>query len=75
MYNFALFFFSKFGLEKIAEKLHQMSTMLDHGQLLSSADHGEVLYVQEVVTQPKTLNRTILSNLVHVTYFFCSVNE
>ena len=28
---------------------------------------GEVLYVQEVVTQPKILNRTILYNLVHVT--------
>ena len=26
-----------------------------------------ILYVQEVVTQPKILNRTILSNLVHVT--------
>ena len=26
-----------------------------------------VLYVQEVVTQPKILNRTILSNLIHVT--------
>ena len=26
-----------------------------------------LLYVQEVVTQPKTLKRTILSNLVHVT--------
>ena len=26
-----------------------------------------VLYVQEVVTQPKILNRTILYNLVHVT--------
>ena len=25
-----------------------------------------LLYVQEVVTQPKILNRTILSNLVHV---------
>ena len=26
-----------------------------------------LLYVQEVVTQPKILNRTILYNLVHVT--------
>ena len=26
-----------------------------------------ILYVQEVVTQPKILNRTILYNLVHVT--------
>ena len=26
-----------------------------------------VLYVQEVVTQPKILNRTILSNIIHVT--------
>ena len=26
-----------------------------------------LLYVQEVVTQPKILNRTILSNLIHVT--------
>ena len=26
-----------------------------------------VLYVQEVVTQPRILNRTILSNLIHVT--------
>ena len=25
-----------------------------------------LLYVQEVVTQPKILNRTILSNLIHV---------
>ena len=28
---------------------------------------ASVLYVQEVVTQPKILNRTILYNLVHVT--------
>ena len=28
--------------------------------------HG-LLYVQEVVTQPKILNRTTLYNLVHVT--------
>ena len=27
-----------------------------------------MLYVQEVVTQPKILNRTILYNLVHVTH-------
>ena len=27
----------------------------------------ELLYVQEVVTQPKILKRTILSNLIHVT--------
>ena len=27
-----------------------------------------ILYVQEVVTQPEILNRTILNNLVHVTY-------
>ena len=27
----------------------------------------ELLYVQEVVTQPKISNRTILYNLVHVT--------
>ena len=27
----------------------------------------KVLYVQEVVTQLKILNRTILSNLIHVT--------
>ena len=27
----------------------------------------QVLYVQEVVTQPKILNRTILSNMIHVT--------
>ena len=26
-----------------------------------------ILYVQEVVTQPKILNQTILSNLIHVT--------
>ena len=26
-----------------------------------------ILYVQEVVTQPKILNRAILSNLIHVT--------
>ena len=26
-----------------------------------------LLYVQEVVTQPQILNRTILSNLIHVT--------
>ena len=29
--------------------------------------NGLILYVQEVVTQPKILNRTILYNLVHVT--------
>ena len=29
-----------------------------------------LLYVQEVVTQPKILNRTILSNLIHVTSIF-----
>ena len=28
---------------------------------------GFVLYVQEVVTQPEMLNRTILPNLIHVT--------
>ena len=28
---------------------------------------ANILYVQEVVTQPKILNRTILYNLVHVT--------
>ena len=27
-----------------------------------------LLYVQEVVAQPKILNRTILSNIIHVTY-------
>ena len=29
--------------------------------------HENLLYVQEVVTQPKILNRTISSNLIHVT--------
>ena len=28
---------------------------------------GYILYVQEVVTQPKIMNQTILSNLIHVT--------
>ena len=27
----------------------------------------QILHVHEVVTQPKILNRTILSNLIHVT--------
>ena len=27
----------------------------------------DILYVQEVVTQPKILNRTFLSNIIHVT--------
>ena len=27
-----------------------------------------ILYVQKVVTQPKILNQTILSNLIHVTF-------
>ena len=32
-----------------------------------SISNNSVLYVQEVVTQPKILNQTILYNLVHVT--------
>ena len=32
-----------------------------------SDDFYSILYVQEVVTQPKILNRTTLSNIIHVT--------
>ena len=35
--------------------------------ILRSVDSYMVLYVQEEVTQPKILNRTMLSNIIHVT--------
>ena len=38
-----------------------------HCQPAPQLSQGDVLYVQEVVTQPKILNRTILYNRVHVT--------
>ena len=44
----------------IAEKYLDIPKMLD-------AEGRILLYVQEVVTRPKVLNRTILSNWVHVT--------
>ena len=36
-------------------------------QLIFVHSRGKLLYVQEVVTQPKILDRTILSNIIHVT--------
>ena len=35
--------------------------------IINITEIRNILYVQEVVTQPKILNRTILYNLVHVT--------
>ena len=38
------------------------------GVILNLIDTKYILYVKEVVTRPKILNRTILSKRVHVTY-------
>ena len=40
---------------------------IDSRVVLPGHEDLVLLYVQEVVTQPKILNRTILYNLVHVT--------
>ena len=42
------------------------TTALKKGHF-SQLNSKHVLYVQEVVTQPKILNRTILTNPIHVT--------
>ena len=42
-------------------------TMYPHVKPMHADD---ILYVLEVVTQPKILNQTILYNLVHVTKIF-----
>ena len=64
------------NLAKVAPTLRPPLTLQGKGKALHPQWNNNqdippvihaLLYVQEVVTQPKILNRTILYNLVHVT--------
>ena len=52
--------------EDLEDVIKQAAT-LNVARQLNKYEVRVLLYVQEVVTQPKILNRTILYNLVHVT--------
>ena len=52
-------------LARSGPRVKDLSNFLDPDPNITFA--VMVLYVQEVVTQPKILNRTILSNIIHVT--------
>ena len=55
-------------LPKLWLKFAELHTdVLNCKLILVFPNEVELLYVQEVVTQPKILNRTFLYNLVHVT--------
>ena len=50
-----------------SQKLKQINTEQKVRPTKVNEQKCHILYVQEVVTQPKILNRTILSNRIHVT--------
>ena len=62
--------FSQYNItaeSQLQDKIFALEWMYPYSHALHLVTVIYILYVQEVVTQPKILNRTILYNLDHVT--------